>query len=63
MNKTRSQAADYLGIAVKTLDNWRSSGRGPRYLKMGARVVYPVTELDTFRERCLRGPSPEPRAA
>lgn len=54
MNYDRFRAAEYLGIALKTLDKWRCAGRGPRYLKLGARVLYPQGELDAFKAANLR---------
>jgi predicted DNA-binding transcriptional regulator AlpA len=54
MNLDRSRAAEYLGLHRKTLDNWRTTGRGPRYLKLGSRVLYEQSELDAFKARCLR---------
>jgi hypothetical protein len=29
-------------ITVRTLANWRSTGNGPRFTKIGGRVLYPV---------------------
>lgn len=54
MNLTTPRAAEYLGLAPKTLDNWRTSGRGPKFLKLGARVLYPQTELDAYKAANLR---------
>jgi len=54
MNYDRKKAAEYLGLQTKTLDNWRTAGRGPRYLKLGARVIYPQSELDAFKAANLR---------
>ena len=53
-NHDEAGAADYLGLKPKTLANWRSRGCGPRYLKLGARVVYPQSELDAFNAANLR---------
>ena len=36
------------GIPKKTLENWRSQKRGPRYHKSGKRVAYKVTDLEAF---------------
>jgi len=48
-------AADYLGgIAPRTLEAWRVFGRGPRFIKIGSRVVYRRRDLDAWlatRER------------
>lgn len=36
-------AARYKGrITVRTLANWRSTKNGPRFTKIGGRVLYPV---------------------
>ena len=41
------------GISPKTLQRWRSEGRGPRYLKLSKRVAYPVDEILHFEARAL----------
>lgn len=41
------------GISPKTLQRWRCEGRGPRYLKLSKRVVYPVDEILTFESKAL----------
>lgn len=42
-------AAAYLGRAVSTLQNWRSMGQPPHYLKEHGRIFYRLSDLDTFR--------------
>ena len=32
-------------INAQTLANWRSSGRGPDYIKIGAKVLYPLESI------------------
>ena len=39
------QAAEVLGLSVKTLRRMRHEMRGPIYLKFGRRVVYPEADL------------------
>lgn len=40
---TEAQAAELLGgLSVKTLQNWRATGGGPRYVKLGAGLRAPV---------------------
>ena len=41
-------AAAYLNLSPGTLEVWRSLGRGPRYCKVGRRVVYRREDLDSF---------------
>jgi helix-turn-helix protein len=35
-------------ISPRTLEQWRWQGRGPRYLKIGGRVVYRVSDIEAF---------------
>jgi hypothetical protein len=35
-------------MSPRTLEQWRWQGRGPRFLKLGGRVVYPVSEIEAF---------------
>ena len=37
---TPAEASVLLGVTVGTLGNWRWSGRGPPYVKIGAAVRY-----------------------
>jgi hypothetical protein len=39
-----------IGIKPKTLQNWRSLGRGPAYLKLGGKVVYSLDDLRKWLE-------------
>ncbi len=50
---TTREAADYLGLAVSTLNKWRCYGTGPKYLKLGRAVRYTKDELDKFLETRL----------
>lgn len=41
-------------ITIRTLANWRSTGEGPRYTKVGGRVLYPVDAvIDWEKTRTL----------
>lgn len=43
------EAAAYLGSTVSTLAKWRMHGTGPRYQKLGGRiVVYDLADLEAF---------------
>lgn len=42
------EASRVLGIAPKTLRNWRANGTGPAYLKSGNRTLYRVEDLDAW---------------
>lgn len=42
------EAASWLGIQPNTLEIWRCRHKGPRYSKIGRRVVYDVKDLEEF---------------
>lgn len=42
------QAASFLGVAPKTLANWRSQGKGPRFCRLGRTIAYRQEDLDAF---------------
>lgn len=41
--------------SVGTLSNWRSGGKGPRFIKIGGRVLYPLKALQSFEAGKLAG--------
>lgn len=43
-----------LAISRKTLQKWRSLGMGPPYVKLAAKVVYRVEDINAYIQRCLR---------
>lgn len=46
-----NEAARYLGVATKTLANWRAAGKGPTYIRHGAgSVAYLRADLVAYRE-------------
>ena len=42
------EAAAYLGIQPNTLEVWRCKHKGPRYAKIGRRVLYDPDDLELF---------------
>ena len=49
-NLTTPQAAAYLGLRPATLEQWRWSGRGPRFIKLGRACRYRLSDLEQFIE-------------
>jgi predicted site-specific integrase-resolvase len=41
-------------ISPRTLERWRWLGQGPRYIKIGGRVVYRAEEVETFEAQQTR---------
>ena len=42
------EAAAFLGIKPCTLELWRCKKKGPRYSKLGSRVMYDQAELELW---------------
>jgi predicted DNA-binding transcriptional regulator AlpA len=45
---TTPEAAQYVGLAVSTLEKLRLTGAGPRFLKLSRSVRYRVADLDEW---------------
>ena len=48
------ELAERWGIAVTTLQKWRQQSIGPAFLKLSARVVYPIEAIEAFEQENLR---------
>ena len=44
----QNEVAKRWHISPRTLEQWRWLGNGPRYVKIGARVLYPESEIEAF---------------
>jgi hypothetical protein len=52
---TDEEAARVIGVAVKTMRNWRSKGLGPPWVAVGRKLVrYRPSDLRAFQEANLR---------
>lgn len=47
-NLSSIKAARFLGVSHKTLANWRCQSSGPKYVKIGGRVVYRFGDLKAY---------------
>ena len=54
------EAARFLGLSGRTLEKHRVYGTGPRYRKIGGRVVYAVEDLQAWADRGLRNSTSDP---
>ena len=45
---TTKGAADFIGCSESLLTKQRIAGRGPRYLKIGGRVMYRMSDLEAW---------------
>lgn len=66
MNKqfllNESQVAEHFGISVMTLRKFRSSGGGPKYVKIGASVRYKPADLEEYVDTNTRQTTSEASA-
>ena len=53
LNLTERELAEMWSVSPKTLQRWRTEGRGPRYLKLSKRVAYPIEEIRKFESKVL----------
>jgi hypothetical protein len=60
-----SEAAEYTGLAVTTLNKFRVTGGGPVYMRPGGarRVLYDIADLDTWLAASRRHSTSEVVAA
>jgi hypothetical protein len=53
MNLRQKQLADRWLMSPRTLEQWRWQGKGPKYLKIGAMVVYRLEDVEAFEAENL----------
>jgi predicted DNA-binding transcriptional regulator AlpA len=46
------QAAETLGLKPNTLEIWRCHNKGPKYKKLGRRILYDLADLEEFAASC-----------
>jgi len=51
---TESELADRFGVEPGTLRNWRSSGKGPSFLKMEGTVRYRLDDVEAYERESLK---------
>jgi predicted site-specific integrase-resolvase len=54
MYLTAKEVAERLRVSPGTLSNWRVQGAGPDFMKMGSKVLYPLTKVESWERACLR---------
>lgn len=51
---TSKEVADRWRLSDKTLANWRHAGKGPPFIRVGSRVLYPIEGINAW-ERLAPG--------
>jgi predicted DNA-binding transcriptional regulator AlpA len=54
------EAARFVGLSIRTLEKHRIYGTGPRYSKLGGRVVYRVEDLQTWVDAAAKASTSDP---
>ena len=57
------EASRFVGLSIRTLEKHRIYGTGPRYLKLGGRVVYRVEDLQSWAESGAKASTSDPGIA
>jgi len=60
-NLSVTEAAERLGVSAAFLNKLRTQGGGPAYIKLGARIVYAVADLDDWQNANRRRSTAEAR--
>lgn len=42
--------APLVGVSDGTLENWRTAGIGPKFIKAGRRVLYDPADIEAWKE-------------
>jgi predicted site-specific integrase-resolvase len=53
------ELAARLNISPRTLERWRWTGDGPRFMKVGGRVVYRLEDVEGYEDSQLRNSTAE----
>ncbi len=54
------EAARFLGLSHRTLEKHRTYGTGPKYAKLGGRVVYQVEDLQAWAAQGVKRSTSDP---
>lgn len=54
------EAGRYLGLSGRTLEKHRTYGTGPRYRKIGGRVVYALNDLEAWADQGAQTSTTDP---
>ena len=51
---TSKELADRWRLSDQTLANWRYAGKGPPFMKIGSKVLYPIQGINSYEQgQCL----------
>ena len=47
---TSKEVADRWRLSDQTMANWRHAGKGPPFIRVGSRVLYPIEGITAFEK-------------
>ena len=50
---TETELATRWSMTTKTLYRWRTQNRGPKYMKLGKRILYPLTAVESYENQIM----------
>jgi predicted DNA-binding transcriptional regulator AlpA len=56
-------AARFVGLSIRTLEKHRIYGTGPRFSKLGGRVVYRIDDLQAWVDGAVKSSTSDPGGA
>ena len=57
-----TEAGRYLGLSGRMLEKHRTYGTGPRYRKIGGRVIYALNDLEAWADQGVQTSTTDPDA-
>ena len=55
---SQTDLANRWRLSPRTLERWRFTGEGPRFIKLGGRVIYRLENIEAFEARQIRQVTP-----
>lgn len=49
-----NKTAEFLGLSTATLRKWRWEGKEPRFIKLGRRVAYRMSDIEAYLDKQSR---------
>ena len=59
----QAEAPEFLRVSGRTLERWRLEGSGPPYIKAGRRLLYSVSDVESWLQARRRSSTSEPLEA
>lgn len=50
---TQNELATRWNLSPRTIERWRSNGEGPRFVRLGNRVMFRLEDIEAFEEQHL----------